>query len=149
MGHALRMTPEEYKRLQARKTNRAGVEVGSAELPPGGSRPGTRASKYGNVKVRTADGEVVDSKKEFQRRQELALAVKAGAIRDLRHNVPFAMVHAGVLICTYRADHVYFDLEKNALVVEDTKSAGTRKEKAYRLKVKMMLAFHELNVLEV
>ena len=132
MSH-LRLTPEEFARLQARKTNRAGEVV---EKPK-------RAAKYGNVKTGDAD-----SAKESRRSAELALLQKAGEIRDLRHQVPYAMVHNGVLICQYVADHVYVDSASNATVVEDTKSPPTRKNQVYVLKRKMMLAFHGINIRE-
>lgn len=138
-GGGVRWTPEQLKEYELRK-NRAGVDVAAEKR----KRP-----KYGNRKVRLESGEVVDSKKEAQRRHELALMQRAGLIRELRHQVKYAFVHEGVLIGTYTADHVYHHIEEGRLVVEDTKSPATRAEPAYRLRVKMMLAFHKINVAEV
>ena len=49
-------------------------------------------NKYHNRKY-SADGEVFDSKKEYQRWQELKLLEKAGEIAELRRQVPFELLH--------------------------------------------------------
>lgn len=134
MSRTLRLTSEQYERF-VREKNRAGEML---------SPPRKRGSKFGNQKT----GEF-DSKKEAGRAADLALLQKSGAIRDLRHHVPYAFVHNGILIGQYIADHVYFDVEASALVVEDTKSPATRKQDYYRMKVRAMLAFHGINVREV
>lgn len=38
----------------------------------------------------------------------------------------------------YKADFVYFDIEKGETVIEDVKSEATRKDKVYQIKRKMM-----------
>ena len=48
-------------------------------------------NKYHNQKY-SADGEVFDSKKEFQRWQELKILEKAGEISELRRQVPFELL---------------------------------------------------------
>ena len=48
-------------------------------------------NKYHNRKY-SADGEVFDSKREYQRWQELKLLEKAGEIAELRRQVPFELL---------------------------------------------------------
>lgn len=104
-------------------------------------------SKYGNRKVTDAEGNVHDSTKEFRRWQELQLRERAGEIRSLRRQVPFALVVGGVLVCTYVADFVYEHAA--ATIVEDCKSPPTRKLAAYSIKRKLMQAIHGLQIREV
>lgn len=115
-------------------------------------------NKYGNRKI-TRDGETFDSVKEYRRYQELLLLEKAGAIQDLRRQVPFELIPAQYEdvytgeyykrgdrmgepkmkhVCvekavTYYADFVY--LEGGEKVVEDTKGFRTSE---YILKRKLM-----------
>ena len=106
-----------------------------------------KRQKYGNRKVTDAEGRVHDSTKEYRRWCELQLRERNGEITGLRRQVPFALVVNDVLVCSYEADAVY--REGAALVVEDTKSAITRKKRDYRIKVKLMQAIHGLQVREV
>ncbi|MGN1086144.1 MAG: DUF1064 domain-containing protein [Porcipelethomonas sp.] len=89
--------------------------------------------KYGNRKT-TADGIVFDSKKEAQRYHELKLMQKAGAISDLKLQVPFLLIPAGhgERKVSYIADFTY--MENGIMVVEDVKGYRTRD---YVLKRKM------------
>lgn len=128
----MKFTEAEYAQLLRKRENRSG------ELPAAkAKRP-----KYGNVRT-----EGSDSKKEHMRKVELELMVKAGLITGLRHQISFAMVHEGQLICQYIADHVY-EIE-GITVVEDTKSPPTRKDPVYVLKKKMMRIFHRIEISEV
>ena len=120
--------------------------------------------KYRNTKV-TVDGVTYDSKKEYRRFCELSLLEKAGEITDLRRQVEFELIPAqrepdtigirggikkGKLIerkVTYIADFVYTENGKN--VVEDVKSAATRKDKTYILKRKLLLYIHGIRIKEV
>jgi hypothetical protein len=106
-----------------------------------------KTPKYHNVKTTGADGVVHDSGKEHRRWCELELLECAGEIRCLRRQVPFALVVSGVLVCTYIADFVYED--GAATIVEDCKSPPTRKLAAYRIKVKLMQAIHNIQIREV
>lgn len=114
--------------------------VATGQLKP--KRP-----KYGNRKVTDAEGNVHDSGKEYRRWQVLELRERAGEIRSLRRQVPYALVHDGVLVCRYVADFVY--TEGEATIVEDVKSPATRKLEAYRIKKNLMKAIHKLEVREV
>ena len=125
-------------------------------------------NKYGNRKVVTTDGEVFDSQREAMRYQELRLLERAGAIKDLKRQVPFELIPAqrapdtinkigdkrgrvikGKVIekaVTYIADFVYTDSATGEVVVEDTKGFRT---KDYILKRKMLLYFHGIRIREV
>lgn len=114
-------------------------------------------NKYGNRKIHR-DGEVFDSKREFERYHELLFMVKAGKIHDLHRQVKFELVPAyyepverysektGKRLTdgqrcveqavNYYADFVYW--EGDQMVVEDVKSEATKTE-AYIIKRKLML----------
>lgn len=104
-------------------------------------------SKYGNRKTTDASGAVHDSGKEHRRWVELSLRERAGDIKSLRRQVPYALVVNGELVCRYIADAVY--VEGAATIVEDCKSPPTRKLESYRIKVKLMSALHGLQVREI
>lgn len=103
--------------------------------------------KYLNQRTTGADGVVHDAKGECERWEELKLLERAGQIRSLRRQVPFALVVSGVLVCTYIADFVYE--EGAATIVEDRKSPRTRQLAAFRIKAKLMQAIHGLQVREI
>lgn len=111
--------------------------------------------KYQNKPVVTIDGERFDSKAEARRCGELLLLQRAGAIRELRRQVRFLLIpsqrdSAGKVVreVSYVADFVYEEpaaADVWRLVVEDVK--GVRTE-AYRLKRKLMLQVHGIDVRE-
>lgn len=125
-------------------------------------------AKYGNRKV-VVDGITFDSKKEAQRYTELKLLEKAGKITSLCRQIEFELIPAqreitdqiytkgpnkgkfkpGKVIehkCSYVADFVYWDLEKNCMVVEDTKGVRTTE---YIIKRKLMLYMRGIRIKEV
>ena len=102
--------------------------------------------KYGNRKVKMGDL-TFDSAKEAKRWGELQFMVKAGGIKNLERQVRFPIIVNGVKVCTYIADHVYDEMAGR--VVEDVKSAFTRKDPVYRLKNKLMKACHGIDIREV
>ena len=102
--------------------------------------------KYGNRKVKMGDL-TFDSAKEAKRWGELQFMVKAGEIRNLERQVRFPIIVNGVKVCTYVADYVYDEMAGR--VVEDVKSAFTRKDPVYRLKNKLMKACHGIDIREV
>ncbi len=71
---------------------------------------------------------------------------KAGAIAGLQHQPKFELRVNGQLVCRYEADSSYA-LEGH-VVVEDVKSEATRKNRAYRIKVKLMKACHGIEIAE-
>lgn len=107
----------------------------------------TKPPKYRNKKTRDASGVLHDGKGELKRWEDLKLMERAGEIRHLRRQVPFALVVSGVLVCTYVADFVYED--GAATIVEDHKSPPTRKLAAFRIKAKLMQALHGIQIREV
>ena len=102
-------------------------------------------SKYKNVKT-TLDGIAFDSKKEGARYGELMWLAKAGAIQDLRLQVPFELIpkQAGERAVRYIADFVY--TENGKMIVEDVKGVRTD---VYKIKKKLMLAVHGIRIREV
>lgn len=104
-----------------------------------------KGSKYKNVK--TKDG--FDSKKERKRFLELEMLQKAGVIKYLQKQTPFELLptfkdkqgntERGI---KYIADFVYYDNEKNTLVIEDVKSPITRELSTYVIKRKLVKKFY-------
>jgi hypothetical protein len=116
--------------------------------------PKKRRSKFGNVKTRTHDGITHASKKQSLRWVLLRHMESKGEISNLRREIRYRLDVNGHHICDYIADHV-FDRETldgglwiTRTVVEDVKSAITRKCRDYRLKVKLMKAVHNIDVVE-
>ena len=105
-------------------------------------------SKYKNQKT-VIDGIKFDSKKEGARYGELQLLSRAGAIQDLRLQVPFELIpkQAGERAVKYVADFTY--TENGKMIVEDTKSDITRANSTYILKRKLMLWVHGIRIREV
>lgn len=124
-----------------------------------------KRNKYGNRKV-TVDGEVFDSRHEYQRWCELRLLERAGKIHDLFRQVKFVLIPAqyearerysqktGKRLqdgrqCVeqpvyYIADFVYW--EGDTMLVEDAKGVRTD---AYIIKRKLMLERHGIRIREV
>ena len=98
-------------------------------------------NKYHNTKI-IIDGIKFDSKKEGNRYKELKLLEKAGIIDNLKLQVPFEVQpsfkykNKTIRAITYKADFVYFNNEKNKMIIEDTKGMKTE---VYKLKRKMMM----------
>lgn len=113
------------------------IGKGGFELP----KTEGKKSKYGNKKVVVGDL-VFDSKKEYHRYQELSVMVLMGYITDLKLQVSFQLS-----VCRYVADFTY--MKDGAMVCEDVKSKITKKNRAYRMKKKMMLAELGIEIIEV
>lgn len=106
------------------------------------SSPKKRNSKF-NAK-KTVIGDICfDSKFEAERYSTLRIMEKSGIISDLRLQVAYSLDVNGVKICTYIADFVYIENAKT--VVEDAKGVKTPE---YRLKKKLMLAIHNIDIRE-
>lgn len=110
-------------------------------------------NKYGNRKVQSPDG-VFDSVKEYRRWKELRLLERAGEISNLHRQMAFTLIPSqkinGKLIereVKYYADFTYVTKD-GEFVVEDAKSDGTRTQ-VYRLKKKLMLKVHGIQIKEV
>ena len=97
-------------------------------------------SKYRSRKVEYL-GHVFDSEKECARFKTLQVLEAAGAIMYLQRQTPFEIYGLnGEVICTYKADFTYRNLETGKDTVEDVKSPFTRKLATYRLKFKLLRA---------
>ena len=118
----LRLTEEQYAERQKKL---------AAKAAP-------KPSKYKNVRTNG-----FDSKKEFQRYQELVLLEKAGEIHALETQVGFPLRVNDVLIGNYIADFVYW--ENGEKVVEDCKGVKTP---IYRIKCKLMKAIYGIEIKE-
>lgn len=127
-------------------------------------------NKYRNIKTKTSDGNMHASIKESIRWSELKLLEKAGKIKDLRRQVKYQLIPPqyesyerfskktgkrlkdGIRLLerevAYIADFVYFDVNKNETIVEDTKSPPTRTAE-YVIKRKLMLYVLAIKVKEM
>ena len=106
-------------------------------------------SKY-NAKKTIIDGITFDSKRESDRYCELKLLLRAGAITDLRLQVPFELQPAftvnkkKIRAIHYIADFMY--KENGVYVVEDAKGFKT---KEYMLKRKLYAYIYKDEIREV
>jgi Protein of unknown function (DUF1064) len=107
-----------------------------------------KQSKYRSQRV-DEDGLTFDSKKEARRYKDLRLLLKVGKIGFLARQVEFPLMMEGQKAASYIADFTYTDAETGIMIVEDVKSEVTRKLPVYRLKKKMMLLQHKIEVREV
>lgn len=102
-----------------------------------------KINKYHNKKV-YAYGRNWDSKKELARYEELRLLEKANVISDLEIQPKFLLIdtirYNGKTYpkTYYIADFKY--IQDGQKIVEDVKSEATRKDKVYRLKIKLFLS---------
>lgn len=117
-------------------------------------------NKYRSKKVITKDGQVFDSRKEFERYKYLKLQEELGMICELNRQVHYNLLpnqplrnprvnEKGTNIKSeravkYIADFTYW--ENGLFVVEDTKGMRTPE---YILKRKMMKYFHDIEIREV
>jgi len=107
----------------------------------------TARSKYRAVKTEV-DGHRFDSKREAARYAELRALERAGKIHGLELQPRFPIEVNGHLVCVYVADFRYRvgKGRKVRVVVEDSKGIRTP---VYRLKKKLVLAVHGIEVQEV
>lgn len=104
--------------------------------------------KYRNIKT-TLDGIKFDSRKEAKRYNELKLMERCGLIKNLELQKPFELQptfrkhNKTYRAIKYIADFVYYDVEKEQIVVEDVKSPATAKDKVYIIKKKMFIYKYE------
>lgn len=148
MARNLRMTEEAYA-ARMKRNAKPQAELAKA-LDSLMKRDDAKpvVAKYRNVKTEV-DGIKFDSKKEAARYSELKLLEKAGEISDLELQTRFPMEIGGVLVCTYVADFTYIKRGENDLTIEDVKSDITRKNRAYRIKVKLLNALTGYKPVEI
>ncbi len=106
-----------------------------------------KKSKYGNIKTRSSDGKLFDSKKEARRYSELCLLERAGEISKLRCQVVYILIptQKGERECKYIADFVYREKGEETDTVEDCKGKRTRE---YIIKRKLMLWVYGIKIKE-
>lgn len=96
-----------------------------------------------------------DSKKELARYLELKILERAGEIRDLECQKKFELIPSVKMggktkpAIRYFADFSYVVVKGGEFVVEDVKSAYTRKLAPYRMKAHMMAYLHGIEIKEV
>jgi hypothetical protein len=121
-----------------------------------------RKNKY-NARTYKVGNEVLHSRKELRRYEELLLLEKAGQIHNLRREVKYLLIPSqretiwkngkprqGKVIereCAYIADFVYD--ENGQTIVEDVKGGSATKTDTYVIKRKLMLYVHGIRIREV
>jgi hypothetical protein len=153
--------PELLAAIKAQTTREQGVNLTALPQPP--PKPSrkrsptlkssrspaagmTRRRKYHNQET-VVDGLTFDSRREAARWVDLKAEQAAGRVTNLRRQVRFRCVVDGILICRYVADFTY--VRAGRLVVEDVKSKFTAKLQTWRIKKRLMLACHGVDVQEV
>lgn len=112
------------------------------------------AAKYKNSKV-FCDGMTFDSKKELSRYLDLKKLEMIGEIRGLECQKKFELIPSVKLngktkpAIRYFADFSYFQTKDGEFIVEDVKSAYTRKLATYRMKSHMMKYLHGIEIKEI
>lgn len=121
-------------------------------------------TKFNNVKV-VVGGIEFDSKKEAKCYQMLKEKEANGEISNLQRQVVFNLLPSQKYIVgvtpkgkaiyrteravDYIADFVYTDTATEEVIVADCKSPITRKDKAYVIKRKLLLYFHNKHLIEL
>ena len=107
--------------------------------------------KYHSHKIKTQEGLVFDSKKEYRRWLELIDLSATGRIKNLQRQIRYQLIpsqhHNGKVIerpVYYIADFVYE--QDGDTVVEDTKGFKTSE---YIIKRKLMLYLHNIRIKEI
>lgn len=101
------------------------------------------------VDRRTMDGIVYASEKQMKRFAGLQMLERDGEISNLRREVEYQLIVNGMLVCRYFADAVYTDTHTQKEIVEDTKGSKETTTELFKLKKKLMMACHGINVIEV
>ena len=114
-----------------------------------------KQNKYHNKKC-MYNGIKFDSEKEKYRYIYLEQLEKYGKISDLKRQVPYLLIdtihYNGKTYpkTQYYCDFQYYDKELKKIIVEDVKSEITRKDKTYRLKIKLLLSkYPNINFIEI
>lgn len=112
-------------------------------------------NKFNAQKVEL-DGMTFDSKKEHRRYIELKAMQQSGEITRLEHHTRFELAPKTKLegekrakpAVRYFADFTYYN-DDGKYIVEDVKSAATRKLPSYRTKKHLMKTVHGIDIKEV
>jgi hypothetical protein len=119
-----------------------------------GQKTASKRNKFNATKIEK-DGMKFDSVKEYKRYIELKALMQRGEISELRCQVKFVLAPKVKLEgekrtkpeLRYFADFTY--LSNGALIVEDVKSAVTRKLASYRNKKHLMKTVHDIDIKEI
>ncbi|WP_151730401.1 DUF1064 domain-containing protein [Acinetobacter junii] len=114
-----------------------------------------KPNKFNARKVEL-DGMTFDSKKEHKRYIELKAMQQRGEIFSLEHHTKFELAPKTKLegekrakpALRYFADFTYY-ISTGEYIVEDVKSAATRKLASYRTKKHLMSTVHGISITEV
>jgi hypothetical protein len=107
-------------------------------------------SKY-NAKKTLFDGVMYDSKAEAKYAQQLDILRKAmgdDRVIEVVRQPKYLIEVNGKKICTYIGDFLVTYSNGNKALI-DVKSAMTKKLPVYRIKKKLMLAVHGIEIIEV
>lgn len=107
---------------------------------------GKRTNKFGNKKV-VLNGITFDSEGEAERWPVLLEQQRLGLISNLERQKTIPAVINGKVVFRYKCDFRYMRGGKR--VVEDYKSEFTRRLPDYRIKVKVLRALYNLEIVEV
>lgn len=104
-------------------------------------------NKYNNIKT-IVYGKKFDSKKEANRYLILKSLENEYKINDLQTQVAFPLVKKSKYgrEIKYVADFVYY--ENGKMIVEDTKSPITRKNRVYQIKKRLMAEIYDIEIKE-
>jgi hypothetical protein len=101
-----------------------------------------RGNKF-RAKRTLIDGICFDSKREASYYAALKLRERAGEVADVELQRPYTLTVNGVLVATYRADFVFWDISLRRRRVIDIKGVMTP---VFRLKQKLMRACHKIEI---
>lgn len=158
----MRLTEQEYTDLIARQ-QAASVRHRQPKAPEPIQAPAQKktaaktgpdftSTKYNNRKT-MVDGYTFDSTKEANRYIQLKQLQDNGKIHSLELQPVFVLADAVMINgrkkpkLKYLADFSY--IEAGQTIIEDVKSAATRKLPAYRIKIHLMKTVHGLDVVEI
>jgi hypothetical protein len=133
-------------RISEAEADRIGLGKKGKKAPAG-----KRKNKYNAVRTE-ADGYKFDSKAEAKQYLDLKARQAAGEIRNLvveKKRLTYQFVINGIKIGAYEADFRYFDVALGRVIVADKKSFPTRQNPVYKLKKKLMLAVHGIEITEL
>lgn len=136
MTRGMRWTKEQLDAFEGR----TGVKI----------KPDVKVSKQNKYRaVKTVfNGREYDSKKEAARAAELQLLRDSGEIALLFEQQRYSLDVNGEYIADYISDFSY-TTKDGERVIEDVKSAHTRKLPVYRIKKKLMKAIYNIEIKEV
>ena len=153
----------EIKRRNVNRAARAAVEMVQSAREVKGKQAKKKEQKFHNRPTErimpNSDVRTFASAREASRYDELMLLLRAGEIREMKIQPQFTLKESFVTPegdlsgkVVYIADFSYEARAKDGtwhFVVEDVKSERTRKNKDYRIKVKLMQEVRGITVQEV